>query len=76
MPISRVAVVKGINSDFYFIEAAKKAGRGELTSAIEMLIRGLNLDPNHFLCRFNHGVVLFKFGLICEAADDFKILTD
>jgi hypothetical protein len=68
MPISRAPGAKGMNSDYYFIEASKKSIRGELTSAIELLNRGLNLDPTHFLCRFNHGVLLFKFGLICEAA--------
>jgi hypothetical protein len=68
MPISRAPCAKGMNSDYYFIEAGKKSIRGELTSAIELLNRGLNLDPTHYLCRFNHGVLLFKFGLICEAA--------
>ena len=45
--------------------------KGELTKAIELLNRGLELKPNHYLCRFNHGVVLFKLGLIIEAKEDF-----
>ncbi len=60
-----------MNSDHYFIEAGKKAMRGELTSAIDFLKRGLAITPNHYLCRFNHGVLLFKFGLIVEASSDF-----
>lgn len=57
-----------MNPDYYFIEAGKKAMRGELTSAIDLLKRGLVLNPDHYLCRFNHGVVMFKLGLISEAA--------
>jgi tetratricopeptide (TPR) repeat protein len=64
-----------MNPDYYFVEAGKKAMRGELTSAIDMLKRGLSLQPNHFFCRFNHGVVLFKLGLIVEASNDFLSLT-
>ena len=75
MPISR-ARAKGMNADYYFFEAGKKSMRGNLTAAIEQLKRGLLLNPQHFLCRFNHGVLMFKFGLITEAAQDFYELTE
>lgn len=68
IPISKAPCAKGMNADHYFIEAGKKAMRGELTSAIDLLKRGLVLAPKHYLCRFNHGVVMFKFGLIAEAS--------
>ena len=74
MPISRAPLVQGKTPDFYFIEAAKKSLSGDLTHAIELLKRGLLIKPNHFLCRFNHGVLMFKMGLIKEAATDFESL--
>ena len=64
MPINRVPQTQGMNSDYYFKEAAKKSLAGDLTHGIELLKRGLLLKPNHFLCRFNHGVLMFKFGLV------------
>lgn len=70
-PISKASLGNCMNADHYFIEAGKKAMRGELTSAIDFLKRGLAISPNHYLCRFNHGVLLFKFGLIVEASTDF-----
>ena len=75
MPISRAPLVKSKNSDFYFVEAGKLGLRGDLTLAIELLKRGLELKHDHFLCRFNHGVIMFKFGLVQEAAHDFYYLT-
>jgi tetratricopeptide (TPR) repeat protein len=72
MPINRVPQTQGMNSDYYFKEAAKKSLAGDLTHGIELLKKGLLLKPNHFLCRFNHGVLMFKFGLIREAAEDFE----
>ena len=71
IPIARAPVGKGKNADFYFVEAGKKSMRGELPQAFDLLRRGLQLSPNHFLCRFSHGVLQFKFGLIMEASDDF-----
>ena len=74
MPISRAPLVQGKTPDYYFIEAAKKSLSGDLTHAIELLKRGLLIKPNHFLCRFNHGVLMFKMGLIKEARSDFEML--
>lgn len=68
IPTSKAPCAKGMNADHFFIQAGKRATGGELTSAIDSLKRGLALVPNHYLCRFNHGVVLFKFGLVTEAA--------
>jgi tetratricopeptide (TPR) repeat protein len=66
-PISRAPQTIGKTADFYFIEAGKLSLKGDLPKAIELLKRGLELKPNSYLCRFNHGVVLFKLGLILEA---------
>ena len=71
MPVSRAPLAQGKTPDYYFIQSAKKALSGDLLSAIEMLKRGLLINPNHLLCRFNHGVLMFKFGLIKEAESDF-----
>ena len=75
MPISRAPLAQGKTPDYYFVEAAKKSLSGDLTSAIEMLKRGLLINPNHLLCRFNHGVLMFKFGFIRNASKDFERLT-
>lgn len=76
MPVKQCPQPKGKNSDFFFIEAAKKSLRNELTQAVDLLKRGLQLNPKHYYCRFNHGVLMFKFGFIVEAVEDFKKLTD
>lgn len=60
-----------MNADYYFKEAGKKSMRGELTKAIELLKRGLLIQPKHYLCRHNHGILMFKFGLVVEATQDF-----
>lgn len=75
MPVSKAPCAKGMNEDHFFVQAGKKAISGELTAAIDMLKRGLAIKPNHYLCKFNHGVVQFKFGLITEASQDFYDLT-
>jgi len=67
---------KGMNADYYFIEAGKKSMRGDLPKAIDLLKRGLQTTPNHYLCRFNHGVLMFKVGLLVEACCDYKDLTE
>lgn len=71
MPISRAPLAQGKTPDYYFREAAKDSLSGDLTKAIERLKRGLMINPDHFLCRFNHGVLMFKQGLILEACEDF-----
>ena len=64
MPVSKAPLTQGKNSDYYFIEGAKLSLKGDLPKAIEQLKKGLELKPNHLLCRFNHGVLLFKLGLL------------
>ena len=76
IPASRAPEPKGMNADFYFRKAAKKCLQSDLPHAIDLLKRGLQVSPTHYLCRFNHGVVLFKFGLIYEAAQEFWSLTE
>jgi tetratricopeptide (TPR) repeat protein len=75
IPISKAPLAQGMNPDFYFVEAGKKALGGDLTSALDYLKRGLAINPAHYLCTFNHAVLLFKFGLITEAAMSFYNLT-
>lgn len=72
MPISKAPLSSGKNADHYFVEACKLSTKGDLPKALELLKRGLELKPTHYLCRFNHGVILFKLGLILEAAQDFE----
>lgn len=67
MPISRAPNSSGRTAYYYFIQAGKLSLQGDITNAIDMLKRGLELEPNHLLCRFNHGVLMFKMGLIIEA---------
>ena len=70
--MTRVQQTSGMTADWYFKEASKLALSGDLANGIESLKKGLLLKPNHFLCRFNHGVLMFKFGLIKEATQDFE----
>jgi tetratricopeptide (TPR) repeat protein len=74
MPINRAPLTIGKNADFYFIEGSKLGLKGDLPKALELLKRGLEIKPNHYLCRFNHGVILFKLGFILEATKDFEDL--
>lgn len=74
LPTARVPNTQGKTADYYFKEAAKKSVAGELTYGIELLKKGLLINPNHLQCRFNHGVILFKFGLIKEALSDFETI--
>ena len=67
MPINKAQATIGKNAEFYFIEGSKLGLKGDLPKALEFLARGLELKPQHYLCRFNHGVLLFKLGLILEA---------
>jgi len=34
------------------------------------------LKPRHFLCRFNHGVIMFKLGFFIEALSDFEMVVE
>ena len=43
----------------------------ELTHAIESLEKGLAIKPTHLPCRFNHGVLMFKLGMLYHAKYDF-----
>lgn len=71
MPISRMPFIRSKDADFYFVEAYKKAQIGDFTMAIELLKKGLEIKPNHLLCKFNLAVLKFKLGLIQEALIDF-----
>jgi hypothetical protein len=64
-----------MNADYYFKEAAKKCISGDLPQAVLLVKKGLTLTPDHYNCRFTQGVIMFKLGLVCEAASDFYKLT-
>lgn len=74
MPIRRAPTSTGKGADYYFVQAGKLGLRNEITKAIDTLKRGLQIKPDHLLCRFNHGVLMFKMGLIIEATEDFQQL--
>ena len=75
IPISKVHQTTGRTPDYYFVEAGKKAMCGELTLAINLLKRGLALQPTHYLCRFSLAILLFKHGLLVEATSIFHELS-
>jgi hypothetical protein len=74
MPLSKAPNLQGKTPDFYFIQASKQSFQNNLTLAVESLYRGLAINPKHMLCRFTHGVIMFKLGLMSQARDDFKML--
>jgi hypothetical protein len=37
-------------------------------------LKGLDIKPDHLLCRFNLGVTLFKLGLYEEAVSQYATL--
>mmetsp|Transcript_2970 Transcript_2970/g.4557 ORF Transcript_2970/g.4557 Transcript_2970/m.4557 type:complete len:169 (+) Transcript_2970:3229-3735(+) len=74
MPITRAPKNQGKTPDFYFMEASKLSLRNNLTQAIESLHKGLNINPLHLYCRFTHGVIMFKLGLLSQAKHDFQML--
>jgi len=64
----------GKTAEFYFKSAMKHLTRNEVASAIEELHKGLVIQPDHLLCRFNHGAIMFKLGLMLQAKHDFELL--
>lgn len=76
MPQTRVRHLgSGKNPDFYFLKAAKQSLNNELTNAIESLNKGLAINPSHLLCKFNHGVLMYKLGLLSQARSDFQMIS-
>jgi len=55
--------------------ATKQALVNDLTLAIETTNKGLSLFPNHLFCRFLHGVLMYKLGLLVDAESDFRVVT-
>ena len=74
MNVTKAKVLQGKTSEYYFIQSCKLCSRNQITDAIESLNKGLVIDPGHFLCRFNHGVLMFKLGLYSQARVDFEML--
>jgi tetratricopeptide (TPR) repeat protein len=75
MPIDRAPQIQGKTADFYFIQASNLCLRNNLPHAIESLTKGLAIQPDHLLCRFNHGALMFKLGLMSQARRDFEMLS-
>ena len=76
MPQERVGLfVIGKDPDFFFVKAAKQSLNNEYTHAIESLDKGLKINPFHLPCRFNHGVLMFKLGLLNKARFDFMVVS-
>jgi len=64
---------QGRNAFYYFIEASIHAIRNDLTYAIQSLHTGLQMEPTNLHCRFTHGVLMFKLGLMNQAEFDFEV---
>lgn len=62
--IDDATVTSGKGPEHYFIQAMKYCERNMVPSAIEEFRKGLMIKPDHLQCRFNHGVLMFKLGLI------------
>ena len=76
IPIERIGyIIPGKNPNYYFLMAAKQALVNELTLAIETTNKGLIVDPQHLYCRFLHGVLMFKLGLLVDAESDFRTVS-
>lgn len=76
MPIAKAKNITGKTAEFYFIQAMKNLARNEIALAIEKFHKGLSIEPSHFLCRFNHGALMLKLGLIRQAKFDFEFLAE
>jgi tetratricopeptide (TPR) repeat protein len=76
IPIERIGyIIPGKNPNYYFLMAVKQALVNELTLAIETANKGLALNPNHLFCRFVHGVLMYKLGIIEDATSDFELIS-
>ena len=76
MPQERAGLVMpGKNPQAYFLVAAKQSLQNEFPAALEALNKGLSMQPTNLLCRFNHGVICFKLGLMHEARNDFQMVS-
>jgi tetratricopeptide (TPR) repeat protein len=76
LPQKRAGLIQpGKNPKYYFLVAARFSLRNEYALAIEYLNKGLALDSTNLLCRFNHGAIAFKLGLIIEATNDFQMIS-
>jgi hypothetical protein len=53
----------GKNSDYFFLKAFKYSINEEYANALHTYWKGLEIKSDHFLCRFNLGVILFNLGL-------------
>jgi len=64
IPIEDAKKITGKTAEYYFITAMKYCERNFLPQAIEEFRKGLCIQPTHLPCRFNHGVLMFKLGLV------------
>lgn len=75
LPYGNIHMSNGRSAQFYYIEACIHALRNDLTFAIQSLHTGLRLEPTNLHCRFTHGVLMFKLGLLSQAEFDFEVCT-
>lgn len=66
----------GKNADYFFLKAFKHAMNEEYANAIQDYQKGLEIKPNHLLCRHNLGVILFTIGMFQEALSEYEKLLD
>jgi predicted Zn-dependent protease len=74
--IEDATVTSGKGPEHYFIQAMKYCERNMIPQAIDESRKGLMIKPDHLQCRFNHGVLMFKLGLIKQSESDFQMLVD
>ena len=60
------------SADFFFVQAGMYSINNDQTKAMKFLHQGQLLSSNKLLHRFNHGVIMFKLGLLHQAKLDFE----
>lgn len=64
----------GKNADYFFLKAFKHSAAEDYAHALSSYLKGLEIKPDHLLCRFNLGVILFRLGLFEEAYSQYHTL--
>lgn len=64
----------GRNADYFFLKGFKEASTEDYAHAMAAYLKGLEIKPDHLLCRYNLGVALFSLGLYDEASSQYDIL--
>ena len=77
MPKDRIKFASsgGKNEAFWWRTGKEKIARNELAEALKCFQNGLKIDPTNVFCRFSHGMMCFKLGLILEAKNDYQMVS-